>query len=80
MNYYVYILQSESYDEKYYLGFTTDIKRRLQKHNNGEVSYTSKYKPWELKNSISFTDKSKALAFEKYLKSHTGRVYTKKHY
>jgi len=80
MNYYVYILQSLSFEEKYYTGFTTDIEKRLKKHNNGEVSHTSKYKPWKIKNVISFTEKSKALAFEKYLKSHSGRAFAKKHF
>lgn len=50
------------------MGFTTDIKKRLAKHNNGEVISTSKFKPWKIKNAFAFTEKEKALAFEKYLK------------
>ena len=80
MNYYVYILQSINFEDKYYTGFTTDIRKRLLKHNHGEVPHTSKYKPWIIKNSISFIDKSKALAFERYLKSHSGRAIAKKHF
>ncbi|MDH3267786.1 MAG: GIY-YIG nuclease family protein [Ignavibacteria bacterium] len=80
MFYYVYILRSEKFPEKYYTGFTSDIKKRLNKHNNGEVPHTSKYKPWIIKNVISFTDKEIALAFEKYLKSHSGRAFVKKHF
>jgi putative endonuclease len=69
--YYVYILHSINH-YNYYTGFTTDIKKRILKHNNGEVPHTSKYKPWRIKNIIVFIEKEKALAFEKYLKSHSG--------
>jgi putative endonuclease len=79
MYYYVYILKSEQFTETYYTGFTTILEVRLSKHNNGEVPHTSKYKPWFIKNFIAFTDKDKALAFKKYLKSHSGRAFAKKH-
>jgi hypothetical protein len=52
----------------------------LTKHNNGEVLHTSKYKPWFVKNFIAFIDRDKAVAFEKYLKSHSGRAFAKKHF
>jgi hypothetical protein len=32
------------------------------------------------KNAFAFTEKEKALAFEKYLKSHSGRAFAKKHF
>jgi predicted GIY-YIG superfamily endonuclease len=80
MYYYVYILQSVKYQENHYTGLTTDIKKRIVKHNNGDVPYTSKYKPWILQTAISFREKDKALAFEKYLKSHSGRAFAKKHF
>ena len=80
MFYYVYILQSINNPDKYYVGYTTNVKDRLIKHNEGGDKYTSKYKPWKIKNAISFNEKEKALAFEKYLKSHSGRAFTKKHF
>ncbi len=78
--YYVYILQSQKYPSKHYTGYTKDLTSRLQKHNNGEVPHTSKYKPWNLISYIAFHDKTKALAFEDYLKSHSGRAFTNKHF
>jgi predicted GIY-YIG superfamily endonuclease len=45
MDYYVYILQSIDYPDNYYIGFSTDINKRLNKHNEGGDKYTSKYKP-----------------------------------
>jgi predicted GIY-YIG superfamily endonuclease len=78
--YYVYILQSIKFEETFYTGFTTDLNKRLVKHNNGEVISSAKFKPWKIKNAFAFTEKEKALAFEKYLKSHSGRAFAKKHF
>jgi len=76
--YYVYILQSEIYPNRYYTGFTEDLKARLAAHNAGQDPHTSKYKPWRIKTSIAFTDRQKALDFETYLKSPSGRAFAKK--
>jgi predicted GIY-YIG superfamily endonuclease len=57
---------------------TADLRGRIAKHNAGEVSHTSKYVPWELKTYIAFSDEARAVAFEKYLKSGSGRVFAKK--
>jgi len=75
---YVYILQSESDPQRYYTGFTEDPDARLKAHNSGQVPHTSKYKPWRIKTAIAFTDRAKALSFEKYLKSPSGRAFAKK--
>ena len=80
MHHYVYILQSINFPDKHYVGYTTDLSKRLAKHNEGGSTYTSKYKPWKIKTAIAFEDKDKALAFEKYLKSHSGRAFTSKHF
>ncbi len=78
--FYVYILQSESNPEKHYTGFTQDITKRIQKHNYGEVPHTAKYKPWKILTYIAFENKEKAVNFEKYLKSHSGRAFASKHF
>lgn len=75
---YVYILQSISDPERFYVGATGDLRARLKKHNAGEVSHTSKYSPWRIKTYIAFTDEQKAFAFEKYLKSASGRAFATK--
>lgn len=77
---YVYILKSESISKHYYVGITTDLRQRLKDHNMGKCSHTVKYKPWQLKNAFWFNDKQKAHAFERYLKSSSGRAFTKKHF
>lgn len=75
---YVYILQSEGFSGRYYVGITDDLRARLAKHNAGDVSHTSKYAPWALKTYVAFSEEAQAFAFEKYLKSASGRAFAKK--
>jgi predicted GIY-YIG superfamily endonuclease len=75
---YVYILRSTSYSEHFYVGATGDLRARLKKHNAGDVPHTAKYLPWTIKTYIGFTDEQRAFAFEKYLKSPSGRAFAKK--
>jgi predicted GIY-YIG superfamily endonuclease len=75
---YVYILQSVAFPERHYTGITQDLRLRVSKHNAGEVPHTSKYKPWQLKTYVAFSDENQAFAFEKYLKSASGRAFAKK--
>ena len=76
--YYVYILQSDKYPSRYYTGFTEDLETRLKDHNSGKNTHTAKYKPWHIKTALSFNDREKALVFEAYLKSPSGRAFAKK--
>ncbi|HZZ68319.1 MAG TPA: GIY-YIG nuclease family protein [Phenylobacterium sp.] len=75
---YVYILRSLTDIERHYVGVTGDLRARLEKHNAEEVSHTSKYGPWAIKTYIAFSDEAQAFAFEKYLKSPSGRAFSKK--
>ena len=75
---YVYILQSETNPERFYIGYTSDLRDRLKTHNQKKCKHTSKYVPWQIKTSIAFTDENKALDFEKYLKTASGRAFAKK--
>jgi predicted GIY-YIG superfamily endonuclease len=74
---YVYILESED-SEHFYVGVADDLRARLTKHNAGEVPHTSKYRPWRLKTYLAFSDEKQAFAFERYLKSGSGRAFAKK--
>jgi len=71
---YVYILHSLSGDH-FYTGITDNLDARLSNHNSGEVTHTSKFRPWRLKSYVAFTDEARAIAFEKYLKSGSGRAF-----
>jgi putative endonuclease len=52
----------------------------VEQHNAGEVFHTAKFKPWRVKNYVAFDDQLKAYAFERYLKSGSGRAFAKKHF
>jgi predicted GIY-YIG superfamily endonuclease len=58
----------------------TPPKSRLKEHNAGEAFHTAKFKPWILKTYFAFLDRMKAYAFEKYLKSGSGRTFAKRHF
>lgn len=75
---YVYIIRSTVSPEQEYTGLTSDLRQRLTDHNKGKSPHTSKYMPWELLWYGAFPDKFTALAFEKYLKSHSGRAFASK--
>ena len=75
---YVYILQSEANDQRYYVGLADDLRDRLRRHNAGEVLHTAKFRPWRVKTAIDFTHRVRAAEFERYLKTASGRAFTKK--
>lgn len=75
---YVYILQSISNSTKIYVGQTQDLKDRLDKHNSGGVLHTKLNTPWQIVFFAAFKEKTKAIAFEKFLKSGSGVVFRTK--
>lgn len=75
---YVYILESIIDPGHFYVGVTSDLPARLKAHNAGRVSHTSKFGPWRVKTYLAFSDHRQAIAFEKYLKSASGRAFAKK--
>ena len=76
--YYVYIIRSIKDPEQIYVGYTSDLKKRLSNHNCGTTPHTEKYAPWELEVCIGFRSPEKAFEFEKYLKSGSGRAFKNK--
>jgi len=76
---YVYIVVSKADNTRHYTGLTEDLEARLKAHNTGKVFHTAKYRPWQIKTAIAFRSREKAAEFEKYLKSHSGRAFAKKH-
>jgi predicted GIY-YIG superfamily endonuclease len=76
---FVYILESED-GAHFYVGVTEDVHGRVKSHNAGNVTYTSKFRPWRLRTFIAFDDEERAFAFERYLKSGSGRAFAKKRF
>jgi len=76
--YYVYILKSTVGTDRFYTGFRENLENRLKDHNSGKNPHTFKHRPWCIKTAIAFSDRNKALEFERYLKSPSGRAFAKK--
>lgn len=75
--FYTYVLRSNK-DNKLSIGWTNDLKKRLQAHNRGEVAATKTRTPLELIYYEACTDKDAAIAREKELKTGFGRAYLKR--
>lgn len=75
--YYVYILKSRL-TNKYYIGCTDNIDRRIREHNNGLSKYTKSMRPWILVHSEKFFRLIDARKRERKIKSWKKRAYIEK--
>ena len=76
----VYILRSDSHPDRYYTGLTDNIERRLAVHNSGGSKHTAHLRPWSLVAFTTFVTADSAVAFERYLKTGSGRAFSKRHF
>ena len=74
--YIVYYLYSKKIN-KFYIGKTNNLQRRLFEHNNGSEKYTQKGTPWELVNYIICDEDSNATIIENKLKKAKNPKYIK---
>jgi len=72
--YYLYIIKSLK-NQRYYIGSTNDIKRRLFEHNSGKSKYTKLTRPFELVYKEEYLTSSEARKRELYLKKLKNRKY-----
>ena len=72
--FFTYIIQSQ-YDHSFYIGHSSDIKKRLEYHNQGLSKYTSKKVPWELVYIEIFQTKKDANRRELFLKKQRNRTF-----
>lgn len=75
--YYTYILLSKK-DRKHYIGFTSNIEARLEKHYSGKVKSTAYRRPLELIYYEACRNQDDAIRREKYFKTYWGKMYLKK--
>jgi putative endonuclease len=73
VKYYVYILKSKIVD-RYYVGSTRNLNRRLIEHNDRRKHWTSRFQPWEIIYSEECNTRVEAIRREKWLKSKNGIV------
>ena len=78
--FYVYILVSGADEAIHYTGITRDLKQRVREHNRGKCAQSAQHRPWRIETAIAFKSESKARAFEKYLKSGSGREFARRHF
>ena len=74
--FYVYILQSLK-DNRLYIGFTSDLKKRLIEHRSGKVTTTKNRRPMLLIYYEAYRSKKDAQIREKFLKTGKGREFIK---
>jgi putative endonuclease len=80
--FYVYLLHSIA-DDGFYIGYTTDLRRRLIEHEQGGSLATRHRRPWKLIYYETYTEREDVEKREQYLKSGARRRllrYQLKHY
>lgn len=77
---FVYIIKSLTVPATYYVGLTSDMDAQLVFHNAGLSPFTASARPWRRLVVIEFDDESPAAAFERYLKTGSGREFVRRHF
>ena len=76
--FYVYLLECQQ-DKSWYIGYTSDLRRRINDHQNGCGCRTTSIKNnWKLIYYEAYIEKQDAIGREKFLKSGLGRKYLNK--
>lgn len=60
------------------MGYSSNLKQRVNSHQKGEISQTKNLRPVKLAHYSAFESKLKALQFEKYLKTTSGWAFRNK--
>ena len=72
LDYCTYVLISQ-YDGDFYVGFSSDLDKRIEDHKKGRVKSTRNRRPLELIYCEYHRNKFDALRREKYLKTTAGK-------
>ena len=75
----VYVLKNADDPPRFYTGLTSDLDARLEAHNAGRCTHTAKHRPWTVDVIMKFADETRAVKFEKYLKSGSGSEFARRH-
>ena len=68
MSYYVYMLKSIEKKSVTYVGYSSDINKRIILHNKGKGAKFTRGRKWKLIYKEKFTSKNKAISREYYIK------------
>ena len=69
MNYFVYMLKSLGKDSVTYVGYTNDLKKRINLHNNNKGAKFTKGRKWKLIYKEKYSSKKEAISREYYIKN-----------
>ncbi len=76
--FWTYVLENQQ-DRGWYIGYTSNLKRRIQEHQSGTGARTTRLqKNWKLIYCEGYRNKQDAMGRELFLKSGSGRTYLKK--
>lgn len=70
--FYVYVLKSQKRQTRY-IGYTTNLEKRVSDHNANMSRYTKNKGPWDMIYSEAYQSKSEAIRRERFLKTGKGR-------
>ena len=68
MNYFVYMLKSLGKESVTYVGYTNDLKKRINLHNNNKGAKFTRGRKWKLIYKEKFNSKKEAISREYYIK------------
>jgi putative endonuclease len=68
MSFYVYMLKSKSIKPVTYIGYTNDLKKRINLHNTGKGAKFTRGRLWVLIYKEKFKSKKEAISREYYIK------------
>ena len=77
MSFTLYILKSQI-KNRYYIGHTNNLERRITEHNSGQTKFTKPYRPWKVVYHKIYNNKSDAAKAEILIKSKKSRVFIEK--
>ena len=69
MNFFVYMLRSKSIKPVTYVGYTKDLKQRINLHNSGKGAKSTRGRKWVLIYKEKFKSKKEAISREYYIKN-----------
>ena len=69
MNYFVYMLKSLGKESVTYVGYTNDLKKRVNLHNNNKGAKFTKGRKWKLIYKEKHSSKKEAISREYYIKN-----------
>ncbi len=69
--YTVYILKSTK-AERYYIGSTENLEKRVILHNSSKARWIKRFQPWVIVHKEDFESRGKAIARERFFKSLNG--------